>query len=382
MKANKSIGFYEKYNIVPSIDIQKSQFVEKRKKLYRQLGIPLLSIDSKDVIEFGAGSGENSLLLVTGFGNVKKGANHIDIVEPNSGGRRAIKELFEKNGVSDNRYTLYSDTLEDFIPRKKYDIIVAEQFLQHCTNWKECLSCLRNCARPNTIVIITCADTIGLYVELMKRFVGRCMVKKFETFDVKVQMLVELFADSLNTLKGANKTYETYIADMFFDDFILNGAQMNMIDAIDFLKNEFDVLGASQNIFTDYSWYKDLDFDYVSDYKKQYLQKRHMFLFAEETEETIRSADDNELLEQAIKKAMRYEAECEQNDSFGDIDEWSKITNRVTETARHRKMVDFNHEFVDILVKIKNENDIDLSNYSLFINSFGKTSQYLSLIQK
>ena len=215
----------------------------------------------------------------------------------------------------------------------------------------------------------------------MKRFVGRCMVSGLEVFDAKVQKLVELFAEHLNSLKGMNKTHRDYFADMFFDDFILNGAQMNMIDAIEFLKGEFDVLGASQNIFTDYSWYKDLEYDYLSAYKKQYQQKKHMFMFAGESDETIRTSEENELLEKAVEQALKFEARCEQQQEI-DINEWSRILDNVIKVANSEKMTQFNLEFMNILKKIKNEESVDLAEYPVFTNSFGKTSQYLSFVRK
>lgn len=72
---SENIKFYKEHNIAPGISVQEShiQFLEKRKKLYRQLGIPLLSIENKDAIEFGASCGENSLPLVAGFGDIYKG---------------------------------------------------------------------------------------------------------------------------------------------------------------------------------------------------------------------------------------------------------------------------------------------------------------------
>lgn len=378
MGENEQVRFYKEHNIAPVINAQNKEFLEKRRKLYRQLGIPILCIEGKDIIEFGASCGENSLPLVVGFGNAEKRAHHIDIVEPNEVGRNVIKEMFKKNGVTTDQYTLHCDTLESFLPQRKYDIIIAEQFLQHCTNWKECLSILKNCAKENSIIIITCADGIGLYVEIMKRFVGRCVVRELETFDAKVSCLTKMFAGFLNTLKGMNKTHRTYIADMFFDDFLLNGAQMNMADAIEFFRKDFDVFGASQNIFTDYSWYKDLNYDYITDYKKQYLQKRHMFLFAGEMEETIRSVEDNEMLESAITKAIEYEADCERNGDLLDVDEWEEVIEKVNAAFQNNRLICFNREFLELLKKIDQKETIQLSDFPIFANSFGKSSQYIS----
>lgn len=383
MSQNENIRFYQEHQIAPAVNVKQNhtQFLEKRKKLYRQLGIPLLSIDNKDVIEFGASCGENSLPLIKGFGNIEKGVRHIDIVEPNKSGRDAIHSLFQENGIPLDRYSLYGDTLESFKSERKYDIIIAEQFLQHCTNWRECLLNLKKYAGTNAIIIITCADAIGLYPELMKRFVGRYMVRNIREFDAKVSRLAEIFGEYLNSLKGMNKMHTDYIADTFFDDFGLNGAQMNMADAIEFFKEEFDVFGASQNIFTDYSWYKDLEYDYISDYKRQYQQKKHMFMFAGEADETVRSAGENKLLEEAIEKALRFEATCEKKDGV-DLEEWFGIVDEVTKAAKCEMMTQFNSEFKDILKRIENGEDIELVKYPVFAGSFGKASQYLSFVRK
>lgn len=381
---NEEIKFYREHKMAPSISEQEngSQFLKKRKKLYRQLGIPLLCIEDKNVIEFGASCGENSLPLLTGFGNAVRGVYHLDIVEPNESGREAIQKLFKQNDISSERYTLYSNTLENYFSDKKYDIIIAEQFLQHCINWKDCLMILKKFAKQNSIIIVTCADSIGLYVEVMKRFVAHCLVKDIKEFDDKIQKLVELFSSYLNSLYGMNKTHKDYIADQFFCDLMLNGAQMDMVSAIEVFQQEFDVLGASQNIFTDYSWYKDLEYDYVSDYKKQYNMKRHMFLFAGESEETIRSEAENELLGTAVEQALQFEARCEQEKSLIDFGVWKKIIDGVTKTANSSRLTRFNMEFLDILKRVNEKKNIDLANYFVLSGSFGKTSQYLSFVRK
>lgn len=155
-----------------------------------------------------------------------------------------------------------------------------------------------------------------------------------------------------------------------------------MLDAINVFYEDFDVLGASQNIFTDYSWYKDLNYNYISDYKKQYLQKRHMFMFAGEAEETFRSIEENEVLAKAIERAIEFELKCEQKQNVLDIGKWDEIILSVTKAADNKKMTQFNLEFLDALKKINNNQVIELSKYPVLAGSFGKTSQYLSFVKK
>lgn len=58
-------------------------------------------------------------------------------------------------------------------------------------------------------------------------------------------------------------------------------------------------------IFTDWTWYKEYDHDYFSEYMRQYDEKKHLFLTAGCTKEYNRSIEDNNRLEEAVIDANR-----------------------------------------------------------------------------
>lgn len=57
-----------------------------------------------------------------------------------------------------------------------------------------------------------------------------------------------------------------WVMDTIFNPSMYNNT-MSVVQAIDFFGSEYDILGASPNMFTDYSWYKDIWYDYKDDYK-------------------------------------------------------------------------------------------------------------------
>lgn len=64
---------YGKYKISPvKQDLSNpSIFFQKREKLYRQLGIPTILFDKKDILEVGSGSGFNTLAFFKCVGGRK-----------------------------------------------------------------------------------------------------------------------------------------------------------------------------------------------------------------------------------------------------------------------------------------------------------------------
>lgn len=375
----KSLEFYEKNNIVPTMRTDESRkiYADKRKKLYRQLGVPKLCFAGSEAVEFGPSSGENALVLLE-WGNVKT----IDLVEPNQLACKMIETLYDQRGINKDKYKLYPFLMEEYKTEKKYDIIIAEQFIQNLNNWENYLDCMDRIARQNSIIITTCSDTIGLYIERMKRLVAQFIISDVDTYEEQMEILLDYFESSLTRFKGMNRRNEDYISDTFLNKwFISCNRVMNMMDIIDYYKDRYDVLGASQNIFTDHSWFKDLSYDYISAYKEQYAMKRHMFLVAGETKETLRTVEENSMLAKAVEDAADLATEFENTRSL-DIEHFGKIITEVSICAQNDVIREFNRQFIEILQIVQDKKKPDLNDYKVWINTFGKSSQYISLVKK
>ena len=134
---NDFLNFYGEHNISPvrqNID-DLSLHYERRRKLYRQCGIPYRTLENANILEVGPGSGYNSLFFLH---IMKKG--HLDLVEPNVCGVEDIKKLFYEHRIDESLYTLYNTTIEKFSEPRKYDVIIAEGFLQYLNNQDEVIS--------------------------------------------------------------------------------------------------------------------------------------------------------------------------------------------------------------------------------------------------
>lgn len=375
---NIYLKFYGEHKISPVHTNMNNwdKHVENRKNLYRQLGIPMQCFKDKSLLEFGPGGGYNSLPLLT----VGKAA-HIDMVEPNETGRNEIIELFESNHIEKSRYRLYSCILEEYETEQKYDMIMAEQFLPHLENWNECLEKIKTFAKPGTIVIVTASDEIGFYIERMKRLVGRFMIRDIKEYDEQVKELVAIFSKQLDTMSNMTRPYKDWVEDQFMNEIAICGYLMTLKDVMNVFAGEFDVLGTSQCIFTDYSWYKDIDYDYIAEYMEQYDRKKHMFLLTDDHHETIRTKEENDRLEAAVSSANRIAAESELSGDY-KIEELCAAIDEVTEATDNEKVKIFNQQQIQILRAVQSGAPVDLSEYEIWGRCFGRTSQFISLVKR
>ena len=87
---NEFLEFYGKHNI--SLDAHDVSDLElhysRRKKLYRQCGIPQLAFRDAEILEVGPGSGYNTLAFF------HWDCKHIDLVEANAKGIEGMHNLF------------------------------------------------------------------------------------------------------------------------------------------------------------------------------------------------------------------------------------------------------------------------------------------------
>ena len=88
---NDFLDYYNKYQISPvKQDISDLEMhYQRRKKLYKQCGIPTIAFRNAQILEVGAGGGYNTLA----FFHWESG--HVDLVEANPWGRKDMEKLFE-----------------------------------------------------------------------------------------------------------------------------------------------------------------------------------------------------------------------------------------------------------------------------------------------
>lgn len=310
------------------------------------------------------------------------GSRHIDLVEPNAKGREDMLTLFGEKGVLQERFRIYSSTIEDFEPVRKYDIIIAEGFLYAVDNKKEIIDKCKSLLANNGIIVITCSDHMCCFIEAMKRLIGHILVKDIEDYNDKVDCLVKIFEPQLLNLRGMSRSAKDWVQDQ-----LLNPAfwkmELSLSQAIDYFGEEYDILGTSPNMFTDYSWYKDIWYDYRVDYQKQFAAKRASLLMAGMPEKVLQIDQTEEMAAGFYKisyLASRYESV---------LDEQYIVAIKQCLSGMRDKILPIGEEFgkiyseiEDALAEILKEGTVDMGKYPNFFTAFGRTQQYIAFAKK
>ncbi len=377
---NDYLEYYGEHSISPvkqNIEDIEVHY-ERRRKLYRQCGVPVLAFRNAEMLEVGPGGGYNTLA----FFNWK--IQHIDLVEANTQGINDMQQLFLKYDISKEKYQIFQKKIEDFQIDKQYDIIIAEGFLPYIYNQREVIKKLQDLVAVDGIIVITCVDNVCMFIEAMKRLVGIALSADIVDYEQKVDYLTEFFEPQLAKLRGVSRSAKEWVQDQILCPAGVNGMELSIVQAMEYFDDGFEVLGGSPKIFTDYSWYKDIWYDYKADYKEQFAKKRLSFLLAN-MPEVILPKNKVYILVQHFELIKKFAAEYEKTLDNNKIREIIEEMDYISE----QMILDFNDKFMNIFKEIKEvlyhickNEEINMNKYPLFFSAFGRTQQYISFVKK
>lgn len=307
----------------------------------------------------------------------------VTLVEPNKAGIQEMKNLFDEYQIPQERYVIKECTIEEAQFHEKYDVIIAEGFLHALDNCEEIIRKLSGLVKEGGVIVITCMDSVGMFVEQMKRLICHILIREVEDYDIQVEMCVKFFEGQMKHAKGMSRSVEDWVKDDMLNPTFNNKKIMSIEKAFEIFPKNFSVLGSSQKIFTDYSWYKDLEYDERKNLKQQYRTKKHNFLMTG-LDETALGVDASIFLESKINEIRNYAIAYEEEySSFylekieEDLYALKPVVKKIS--AQCLEFTDNVREVIDILKR--GETVGDFSEYRGFYSAIGRTQQYLSMVK-
>jgi 2-polyprenyl-3-methyl-5-hydroxy-6-metoxy-1,4-benzoquinol methylase len=375
---NPFISFYGEHNISPvRQDIRDFRsHILRREKLFRSLGMPPVVFSNKRILEIGPGGGYNALVFF------QWGAK-VDFVEPNPKAQKELQELLDGYGVGTERWRLFESKIEDVELEAKYDVIIAEGFIPSLYDRDEIIAKISHLINPGGVIVITCMDDISCFFDLLKRLVGQYFIykKNILNFNESVAALSRAFEPHLRSLKYASRLLEDWVMDQFFTPY-LESKLFSISECIEEFGAEFAFLGSSPSMFTDYSWYKDTDFDYQSSILEQFNRKKHVLMYYK-LSESFKPVEFNDTLEKKICGFRNLVGLFEDSHNSEYLDEIVDLLREISEIASDidRRISDAINEAIRLLT----DNDINeekIANADKMASAFGKAQQYVSLVKK
>lgn len=370
------LDYYKKREISPvkqNID-NISLHYKRREKLYRQLGIPTIAFENKSVLEVGPGSGYNALAFL------RWGAQ-MTLVEPNPTGVEEMRRLFSENMIDPSRYSVVTRTLEEFDTNQQFDIVIAEGFIHFDSNASDLLKKLSGYVKQGGVIVTTCHDYESLFIEQIKRLIAHVLIRNVSEYNKRVDLLTDFFKDQFKHLPTMSRSVSDWIKDDILNPSFNSGALLGIEDAIRCFSDEFDFLGSSQRMFTDYSWYKDIAYDERSDIYKQYHCKQHNLLMTGLEESLITEAEGIKLRE-LFKQVRMIEIEYEKTYDVSLLEAIIDVLTQISKFKLDGRCLGFIDDVISILSIIDNELNLDYSRYASFYYAVGRSMQYISMMRR
>ena len=373
---NEYVDFYEKNKISPvrqNID-DFSLHVKRRENLYRQLGLLKSNFEGKKILEVGPGGGYNAMATYT-----FKPSKYV-LVEPNKTGYEELKNNFSSRSFNAN-VEFNNCFLEYFKNDEKFDIVLCEGLIQGLPNRKEFLGQLSNKVKKDGVLVITVADEISMFFEVLRRYLANELIKNEDNFEKQINILVQAFSTHLDTLKGMTRRHDDWCADLICD--AIYNHTFSVADAIEFFKNEYFFYGASPNVFQNFRWYKALPYstqEYNDYYLKQFNSQRHNFINSAEVYTSRNKEENLELsftckeLISIVKSLEKQDIKYSKNDLLNSLDLISKNLKTVDENL-YNSIVE-----VKQLIQMKDINPQIVSNLANTKSLFGRGQVFVSFI--
>ena len=253
MKAPQThLAFYKEFGVSPvHQDISDlDQHIDRRRSLYRSLGVLPVLIRASRVLEVAPGSGHNSLFIAACQ------PASLTLVEPNPVGLREIKNLYAGFELSHTTPELIDSKLEDYDPDNIFDIVICEGWLGSAPHEHDMLAKLGSMVAPGGVLCVSLVSPIGLLANILRRLLAASVISGKDSV-YHVSLLKRAFATHLNTLADMSRPHEDWVIDNMINP-AWYGVCLTPAMTVDVLGDTFDHYGFSPRMISDWRWYKSL----------------------------------------------------------------------------------------------------------------------------
>jgi len=386
---NNFLQFYGANKISP-VDQNISDIeihFKRRLDLYREIGLPTIFFESKEVLEVAPGSGYNSIVIA----NLP--IKLYDLVEPNPTGFDKMVDLFTKTKSNKTEIKFHNITLENY-KDKLYDIVICEGLLPGLNNHEIFLKKLTTHVKVGGILVLTTVDSVSIFFETLRRYLAILLIKNNNLIDFnsKVSFLTKTFSNHIASLNGATRSIEDWVIDNLLNPATISIANQNEFSfskSINLLSDNFIFYGSSPNFISNYKWYKNIqdDFKYNEGIILDYESKIHNLLNMNEL--GLISIDNNKLinLTKNFAKVVEEKYSNIENELLftnNSINSDLSVLQNINYIIKKNKLNNSEFAMDEFLNLFKNGNlpsSEDINNMKYFNNAFGRGQQYISFIK-
>lgn len=247
------IDFYSEHGskLVSREIVDVNRFFGQREGLFLTLGLPPGFVRGKTVLEFGPGTGHNSI--------------HTDSLLPARyvlvDGGDEILEAAEKRLVATGNKTVEREFVlslfDEFQTEEQFDLVIAEACIPNQIDPIATFQKIRQFVKPGGLMIFTTVSAASWLSEIVRRLVKIEGLAQVAEIPDKLEFLETKLSNHFAAVDGMSRSPREWILDNLIQP--LHGRLFTIPDAVSDLPLEFVVSGTSPQFFQDWRWYKEID---------------------------------------------------------------------------------------------------------------------------
>lgn len=271
-------SFLDTYNKLENVPTRQNiadieTHFRRRSALYRSLGFVPSHLKGKDIIEFGPGSGENSIFLASLC------PRSYTLVDGTSSSIKSLERIRSLHYPAEAKADIFQADFFDFHSNETFEAVFCEGAIPTQAEPHRLLRHIASFVKPGGILVITTMDSVSFLSEAIRRLLARLYIGEAKLELSHVPQLLSFFENDLNQLQGMSRRREDWIIDQIIHPW--NGPPFSISTALDVLKAEFSAQGTSPRFLTDWRWYKTIDKEddgFAAALNNSYFCELHNFL--------------------------------------------------------------------------------------------------------
>lgn len=377
------LSYYKKFGLSPvRYDLGDLQaHFDRRRSLYRSVGLPPVAFKGVRVLEVAAGSGQNSLYVA-----ICRPAE-FELVEPNPVGIADIAAAYAGLELPHTAPRIHEVMFQDFQAERPYDIVICENWLGMLPNDRALIRKLATLVAAGGTLVMTIITMSGFIPNVLRKILADLLVQTDMPFEQRSDLLVAAFSPHLSTIKAMTRSHKDWVHDCMLNPHFLN-VVLPLDTVLAEIGEELELLSSSPNFHTDWRWFKSLHGDsrgFNESFRRSYLENVHNFIDYERCW-APRGAAQNAPLDAACTAIHAEALEVEAGLAHATMDRATacrRMVDSVTSALPEFRAVDIRlaEAFDEVRhVLLKPEITVaDVASMKPFARLFGRETVYLSL---
>ena len=375
------LTYYNKHQIIPAVKENNKNLqilTKQRNNLFDQLKIDKKLFKNSNILEVGAGTGYNAKYLIN------SGIKNITLVDGNTSSINSIKKTLKN--VNKNKYKIINKDFYDLKLKKKFDFVICENVISGVSKPNLFLKKLSSYVADNGYLITNCSDNISLFSEKIRGVISYLFLEtqKYKNLDFpkKTKLLSKLFNTHLNTLGKNTRQIDDWVQDVLLYEYWWRKKKyFSLYSAIQTIKNDFNFYSSSPSCFSNYTWYKKIDFDLNKFILDDFFKIQQNF-FDNRTPNNLLNKKLNLQLNDLINKASSQIYSLNTKNLINLTKTLKKINKYFLKLENNELTIDSLKKVVKIFEEFQNKKQIDKNKVKKISSWWGYATQYIVFKKK